>query len=85
MGTIPLLHVHSNFEAGFSYDQDFIDFAKVHLVCDASNYDSFNKKLKYVTDNYEDVMRDILNEPFIQRYFNKSFYEKHMHAAVIAD
>lgn len=78
MGVLPLVHKGSNYKAGFSYDQEFIDFVERYLVVDATSLTKTHQKIESVNANYDSIYKELLETNFMKRYFDKAWYTEHM-------
>ena len=83
MGVLPLVHKGSDYKAGFSYDQEFIDFAEQYLVVDATSLAKTHQKIEAVNANYEYIYTQLLETNFMKRYFDKAWYTEHMTNALL--
>ena len=74
-GCVPLVDKASNYQAGFSYDKEFIDFAEQHLVVDATNHIELRNKIAETADNCNILFNKMAQLKFFkERYFNEQWY-----------
>lgn len=77
-GCIPLILDTCNYKAGFSFNEEFIDFIEEHLLVRHEDLPNLHEIIMSKVDTHEQLLKSLLSTKLMQIYHHPKFYSMHI-------